>query len=166
MTTTWADFAKAQPEFEATVRERFGMYKHHVLGTLRKDGSPRLSGLEGDFRWDDLWLGMMAGSLKARDLRRDPRFSMFANPGEGSEMVHGDVRVSGRAIEVVDAATMGRYTDVSDAPQPFHLFRADVTEVSAMGLDGDEMVLRVWHPGGALRTLRRGPDDAPPREES
>src|SRR3954449_8861806 len=63
--TGWTDFAKAEPAFATEVRARFAMYKHHVLGTLRRDGSPRLSGLEGDFRWDDMWLGLMAGSLKA-----------------------------------------------------------------------------------------------------
>jgi hypothetical protein len=163
--TSWADFAKVEQEFAAMVRARFAMYRHHVLGTLRKDGSPRLSGLEGDFRWDDMWLGLMAGSLKARDLRRDPRFSMFANPGEGAEMAAGDVRVSGRAVEVVDDELIARYAGESGAPQPFHLFRVDLTEVSSMSVEGDEMVLRVWHPGTALRTIRRGNDDAPPREE-
>ncbi|CAM5627967.1 hypothetical protein SRIMM317S_04951 [Streptomyces rimosus subsp. rimosus] len=33
-------------------------------GTLRRDGSPRLTGIEADFRAGELWLGMMAGSAR------------------------------------------------------------------------------------------------------
>ncbi|MFE2873305.1 pyridoxamine 5'-phosphate oxidase family protein [Embleya sp. NPDC059259] len=164
--TSWAEFEKVEPEFAATVRERFGMYKHHVLGTVRRDGAPRLSGLEVDFRFGELWLGMMPSSLKARDLLRDPRFSIFANPGEGAEMLHGDVRVSGRAVEVVDDAVKGRYVVETKPPEPFHLFRVELEEVSRMGIDGDEMVIRVWRPGASVRTIRRGNDplDAPVRD--
>lgn len=163
--TSWAEFEKAEPEFAATVRERFGMYKHHVLGTLRRDGSPRLTGLEADFRFEQMWLGMMPGSLKARDLLRDPRFSLFANPGEGAEMTHGDVRVSGRAIEETDEALKKRYVGETNAPTPFHLFRVELGEVSAVGLDGQEIVVRTWRPGAPVRALRRGNDEESARQE-
>src|SRR5205823_6748377 len=75
----WAVVEAAEPEFAGRVRERFGAFRHHVLATLRKDGAPRLTGLEADFRDGELWLGMMVGSRKALDLRRDPRFSLHAN---------------------------------------------------------------------------------------
>ncbi|MET7304192.1 pyridoxamine 5'-phosphate oxidase family protein [Embleya sp. NPDC005575] len=158
--TSWAEFEKDEPEFAATVRERFGMYKHHVLGTVRRDGAPRLSGLEADFRFEQMWLGMMPSSMKARDLLRDPRFSIFANPGEGAEMTHGDVRVSGRAIEVVDEAVKGRYAAETSAPEPFHLFRVELDEVTRTGVEGEEVVIRVWRPGAPVRTIRRGNDAA------
>ncbi|MGC0421455.1 pyridoxamine 5'-phosphate oxidase family protein [Embleya sp. AB8] len=163
--TGWSEFEKAEPEFAATVRERFGMYKHHVLGTLRRDGSPRLTGLEADFRFGQLWLGMMPGSLKARDLLRDPRFSLFANPGEGAQMAHGDVRVSGRAIEEVDEELKARYVGATGAPTPFHLFRVELAEVSRIGVEGEEIVVRTWRPGGAVRTIRRGNAAETAREE-
>lgn len=38
--TSWAVFEKAEPEFAAAVQARFAQYPHHVLATLRKDGSP------------------------------------------------------------------------------------------------------------------------------
>ncbi|WP_406286449.1 pyridoxamine 5'-phosphate oxidase family protein [Embleya sp. NBC_00896] len=163
--TSWAEFEKVEPEFAATVRERFGMYKHHVLGTLRADGSPRLSGLEVNFRFEEMWLGMMPGSLKARDLLRDPRFSIFANPGEGAELEHGDIRVSGRAVEVVDAEVKDRFAESAGAPVPFHLFRVELGEVSGFGVEGEEMVVRVWRWGAPVRTIRRGNDEAPARVE-
>lgn len=43
-TNNWAAFEKAEPEFAEAVRARFAQFPHHVLATLRKDGSPRLTG--------------------------------------------------------------------------------------------------------------------------
>lgn len=82
-TANWSRFATAEPELAATVEARFGAYTHHVLATLRRDGSPRTTGLEVRFLDGELWLGMMPGSVKALDLRRDPRFALQANPGTG-----------------------------------------------------------------------------------
>lgn len=167
MTTTnnWAAFEKAEPELAAAVRDRFLQYPHHVLATLRKDGSPRVTGLTVDIRGGELWLGMMPGSMKAKDLQRDPRFALHANPGAGDAMPDGDVRISGRAVEVVDPPELHRYAEEADTPHPFHLFHAELTEVVRTDVDGDELVLRSWTPAGGLRTVRRGNDDEPPRED-
>ncbi|NEE38626.1 pyridoxamine 5'-phosphate oxidase family protein, partial [Streptomyces sp. SID7982] len=64
---SWDGFATAEPDFADTVQRRFRLYKHHVLATLRKDGSPRVTGLEADFRFGEMLLGMMPDSLKALD---------------------------------------------------------------------------------------------------
>lgn len=161
---TWSAFEAAEADFAATVRERFGQYTHHVLATLRKDGSPRLSGIEADFRAGELWLGMMPHSRKALDVRRDPRFALLANPGDGTSMGGGDVRVSGRAVEITDPPTLEWYAREVGMPLPFHVFRVELTEVVRTAVEGDDLVLRTWAPGRALRTIRRGTDDAPPRE--
>ncbi|MFJ1591240.1 pyridoxamine 5'-phosphate oxidase family protein [Kitasatospora albolonga] len=152
---SWDAFASAEPVFADTVRRRFQLYKHHVLATLRADGSPRVTGLEADFRFGELLLGMMPDSRKALDLRRDPRFAFHANPGPDAEMNDGDVRVSGRAVEVTDPEFLARVIEDADPPQPFHLFRAELTEVVRIGLDGDFLVIDSWRPGQALRTVRR-----------
>lgn len=173
MAWRWAQLQHAHPDFAARVQQRFEAYKHHVLGTLRSDGSPRLTGLEADIRDGELWLGMMPNSRKAFDLRRDPRFSLHANPGTGSEaeMAYGDVRVSGRALEVTDAETMDRYVAGApggEVPEAFHLFRAELTEVVRTYLDLEgtpEMVFEFWCPGRSLRTIRRTNDESPPRED-
>ncbi|MFF4247158.1 pyridoxamine 5'-phosphate oxidase family protein [Streptomyces sp. NPDC001822] len=162
--STWQDFRAAQPAFADTVQKRFQQYKHHVLSTLRKDGSPRVTGLEVEFRMDTLWFGMMPNSRKALDLRRDPRFAIQANPGPDAEMADGDVRISGRAVEVTDPAVLSRFVEEVTPPEPFLLFRAEPTEVVRTGLDGDDIVLQVWRPGHPLRTLRRGADASPVRE--
>ncbi|AXK31368.1 pyridoxamine 5'-phosphate oxidase family protein [Streptomyces armeniacus] len=171
MTMSWADFEAAAPEHAARVRKRFGEHKHHVLATLRADGSPRLTGLEADVSRGELWLGMMPNSRKALDLRRDPRFAIHANPGSGteSEMEGGDARISGRAVEVTDPAELARYAEAApegEVPEVFHLFRVDLTEVVRTYLVMPDMCMDVWHPGRPLRTIRRGNDDAAPREDT
>ena len=60
---------------------------------------PRVSGTEVVFRGDDLFLGSMWHAVKARDLQRDGRFAIH-RPG-APEMVGGDTKLSGVAVEVV-----------------------------------------------------------------
>ena len=156
MTTNWAAFAAAEPELAGIVERRFGAFRHHVLATLRKDGSPRTSGVEVQFLLGELWCGMMPDSLKALDLRRDPRFALQANPGAGTDMGGGDVRISGRAVEVTDPAVKGAYVKEVEPPEPFHLFRTELTEVVRTYVEDDRyLVVQVWKPGEPVRTLRR-----------
>ncbi|NGO12265.1 pyridoxamine 5'-phosphate oxidase family protein [Streptomyces sp. HC44] len=156
MTPNWAAFTTAEPDLAKTAEERFGAFTHHILATLRKDGSPRTSGLEVRFLNGELWLGMMPNSLKALDLRRDPRFAIQANPGSGTEMAGGDVRISGRAIEVTDPETVALYTQEVEPPEPFHLFRTELTEVVRTYVEDDTyLVVEIWKPGEPLRKIKR-----------
>ncbi|RFU86006.1 pyridoxamine 5'-phosphate oxidase family protein [Streptomyces triticagri] len=155
---SWADFSAAEPELAGRAERRLTAFTHHVLATLRRDGSPRTSGLEVRFLAGELWLGMMPGSLKARDLQRDPRFALQGNPGTDpdADMQDGDVRIAGRAVEVHDPEVIARYAGEVRPPEPFHLFRAELTEVVRTYVEGDELVVEVWRPDGTgLRTIRR-----------
>ncbi|GEC09420.1 pyridoxamine 5'-phosphate oxidase [Streptomyces spinoverrucosus] len=156
MAANWAAFTAAEPDLAKTVEERFGAHAHHVLATLRKDGSPRTTGIEVRFLNGELWLGMMPDSRKALDLRRDPRFALQANPGEGTSMGGGDVRIAGRAIEVEDARTKAAYGEEVEPPEPFHLFRTELTEVVRTYVENDTyLVVQLWKPGESLRTIKR-----------
>ncbi|GAA2776833.1 pyridoxamine 5'-phosphate oxidase family protein [Streptomyces rameus] len=152
----WAAFSTAAPELAKTTEERFGAYRHHVLATLRADGSPRTSGLEVRFLDGELWLGMMPGSVKVLDLRRDPRFTLQSNPGDGTGMGGGDVRIGGRAFEVGEGTARAAYVKEVEPPQPFHLFRTELTEVVRTYVEDDRyLVVQTWKPGEPVRTLRR-----------
>lgn len=154
--TNWAGFVTAEPALAATVEARFGAYTHHVLATLRKDGSPRTTGLEVRFLDGELWLGMMPRSVKALDLRRDPRFALQANPGDGTGMGGGDVRIGGRAVAAEDAATRARYAEEAEPPEPFHLFRTELTEAVRTYVEDDKyLVVEIWQPGRPVRTIKR-----------
>ncbi|MEE1745894.1 pyridoxamine 5'-phosphate oxidase family protein [Streptomyces sp. JV184] len=154
---SWEGFRSAEPAFADTVRTRFEQYRHHVLATLRKDGSPRVTGLEVDFRFGELWLGMMPDSRKALDLLRDPRFAVHANPGPDAEMADGDVRISGRAVVENDPEVLTRFIEETKPPEPFHLFRTGLQEVVRTSVDAQEkeIVIQVWRPGTPVRTIRR-----------
>ena len=67
-----------------------------MLATLRRDGSPRISGIEVTFADGQLWLGMMPDSRKALDLQRDPRFALHSAPLD-ADLKDGDAKISGRA---------------------------------------------------------------------
>ncbi|MFF5494878.1 pyridoxamine 5'-phosphate oxidase family protein [Streptomyces aquilus] len=156
MTANWSAFTAAEPDLARLVEERFGAFTHHVLGTLRKDGSPRLTGLEVRFLNGELWLGMMPDSLKARDLLRDPRFALHANPGPGKDPGVGDMRISGRAFEVTDPAAKAAYGEEVEPPEPFHLFRTELTEVVRTYVEDDKyLVVQVWKPGEPVRLIKR-----------
>ncbi|MEV7679276.1 pyridoxamine 5'-phosphate oxidase family protein [Streptomyces sp. NPDC088341] len=151
------------------MRRRFEKYPHQVPAALRKDGSPRVPGLEVTFLFGELWLGMMPNSLKARDLPRDPRFNVRANPGSGGTTGDGDARIGGRAVAVTDATPLARFAAEAGPPLPFHLFRhlfrVELSEVVRTGVEGEELVVGIWHPGRPPRTVRRGNGDGPPHEE-
>ncbi|MFJ8370075.1 pyridoxamine 5'-phosphate oxidase family protein [Streptomyces sp. NPDC094461] len=155
--SSWEGFRSAEPAFADTVRTRFEQYRHHVLATSRKDGSPRVTGLEVDFRFGELWLGMMPDSRKALDLLRDPRFAVHANPGPDAEMADGDVRISGRAVVENDPGVLARFIEEAKPPEPFHLFRTELQEVVRTSVDAQEkeVVIQVWRPGTPVRTIRR-----------
>ncbi len=154
--SSWSEFATSQPELAASVEARLKATKHHVLATLRRDGSPRVSGTEVQFHAGDLTAGMMHGSRKALDLLREPRFALHANPGDGS-MAGGDAKLAGRAYEVVDPGELATYVDAVLPPPPFHLFRLDLDEVVLTSLhpDGDRLVIETWRPGRGVQRIER-----------
>jgi hypothetical protein len=144
---TWQQFDDDAPDLAAAVRARLEATKHHVLATLRRDGSPRVSGTEVSWYGADLVIGSMLGAMKAQDLQRDGRFALHANPGDGS-MAGGDAKLSGRAVEVVDANELEAVREQEQPPGDFHLFRLDLCEVvlTEIGQDQQHLLIKLWRP--------------------
>jgi hypothetical protein len=147
----WEDLVAEQPEFAERVRARFAAGKHSTLATLRRDGSPRISGTEVSFTDDGLWLGSMPGARKAHDLRRDPRMALHSpseDPvGDNPSTWPGDAKIAGRAHEVPDPA----------GADESHRFRIELTEVvlTKVGEPADHLVIEAWHPGRGLERFTR-----------
>jgi hypothetical protein len=155
--SSWQDLEVAAPELAAALEGRFAAHKHALLATLRADGSPRISGIETTFRNGDLWLAMMPDSRKAADLRRDPRFALHAAPLE-LDLVDGDARLNGRALEVTDPADVERFVaglDQSPPPSGVGLFRAELTDASLTRVEGDWLVIDSWREGEGPKQRRR-----------
>jgi hypothetical protein len=153
---TWTEFEAAAPELSKSVRARLDAHTHKTLATLRRDGSPRISGIETAFVDGDLWIGSMWQALKARDLQRDPRFALHTGSMEPAEW-EGDAKLAGIAEEITDPERV-REMNADAAPDgPSHLFRLDLHEVSTVGLDAARkaLVIEVWTPERGVRTMKR-----------
>ncbi|GAA1244604.1 pyridoxamine 5'-phosphate oxidase family protein [Kitasatospora nipponensis] len=154
---TWQDFEREAPELATAVRARLEAHRHHVLATVRKDGSPRVSGTEVRIVGADLTAGSMYGSVKARDLLRDPRYALHANPGDGS-MVGGDAKLAGRAVEIADEMELSGYAAElpEPPPSPYHAFRLELDEVVLTTVENDEyLLIKTWRPGEEVRSVQR-----------
>jgi hypothetical protein len=156
---SFSDVEKEEPEFAARVRAAFDARKHKVLATLRKDGAPRVSGIEASFTAGELWLAGMPRSIKFVDLRRDPRLALHSGSDEPDTFA-ADAKVSGRAVEVTDPAELAAFagtTEVPEAAQPFELFRVDLEQVVLTALSDakDALVITSWRPGQGLHETRR-----------
>jgi hypothetical protein len=152
----WSEVEREAPELVATARAFLDAGVHKTLATLRRDGSPRISGSEVVFRDGDLWLGSMWQARKARDLQRDPRFALHSASVDPPAW-RGDAKLAGRVEEVTDPELVARVNEGAP-PGPSHLFRADVTELSVVRLAeaGDSLVVESWHEGrGVSRVQRR-----------
>jgi hypothetical protein len=91
-TPSWGEVEAEVPELAALARRFLDAHVHKTLATLRRDGSPRVSGTEVDFAEGELWLGSMWHSLKALDMRRDPRFALHSGSADSPEWT-GDAKV-------------------------------------------------------------------------
>jgi hypothetical protein len=157
---TWKEIEAAAPELAGRAQAAFDAHKHKLLATLRKDGSPRISGIEASFADGQLWLGMMPGSRKALDLRRDPRLALHSAsvdpPEDDPAGWAGDAKLAGRAVEVDDPAVL-RKLGAGEQAGSAHLFRVELTEVvlTRVGDPPDHLVIELWREGEGLRRMQR-----------
>ena len=151
---SWSDFEAAAPELAADVRRRLDAHAHKTLATLRRDGSPRISGTETTFADGELWIGSMWQALKARDLQRDPRFALHSG-SDDPDAWSGDAKLAGVAEEIADPERVEAIN--GSAVGRSHLFRLDLREVSTVGLDEarEHLVIAVWTPEQGVRTVER-----------
>jgi hypothetical protein len=126
------------------------VHKHHTMATLRKDGSPPISGTEVEFAEVGLAFGMMGGALRAGDLRRDPRVALHsctADPIEDPTAWLGDAEISGVVSEVNEHT----------GPPNSHRFLVDLSEVvmTRVGTPAGHLVIHTWNPVNDFRQIQR-----------
>lgn len=145
---SWADFVAASPEFASRVRSLMASRKHLTMATLRRDGSPRISGTEIEFADGQLRIGSMPGAVKAIDLRRDPRIAIHGPtddpPSEDPRGWKGEAKLAGTAVEV-------------DSGGDAHRFNIDIREAVITHLNdaGTRLVVESWNPDRGYRRLER-----------
>ena len=156
---SFSDLEQQEPDFAARVQAAFNAHAHKILATLRKDGAPRVSGIETRFTDGELWLAGMTSSVKFVDLRRDPRMALHSGRHDPDTFT-ADAKVSGRAVEVTDPAELAAFAGQAEVPeeaQPFELFRIDLEQVvlTALSEAKDALVITSWRPGRGLSETRR-----------
>jgi hypothetical protein len=109
---TWAELERAAPDITARGRELLERFQFVFVGTLTKNGSPRVNPCEAYVIDGHLLLNMMPRSLKALDLLRDPRIYVHTpvtstEAGEG-----GEFKLAGRAPVLEDAGLRRKLDDL------------------------------------------------------
>jgi hypothetical protein len=153
---SWRQVEAEAPELAARARPLFDANKHKTLATLRRDGSPRISGSEIIFADGEMWFGSMWQAVKALDLQRDPRFALHS-ASDGDDF-QGDAKVAGRAEEITSDEVKAAIVQGNAPPGPMHLFRADITELVVISLGGDppdHMLIDAWHAGRGVSRRKR-----------
>lgn len=159
---TYAEFTAAAPEIAEPLRAKLEATGICFLGTLRRDGSPRISPVEVSFQGDGLFFGSMPEATKALDLRRDPRCALVTPladkddlGGEGKAFLHAleitdpEARRArlAAAVEGTDAAV----EDFGDSP----MFELRFTGAAWQRVEGDSWVTTSWAEGQPVRHRRR-----------
>jgi hypothetical protein len=133
-----------------------------ILGTIRKDGSPRISAIEPVISHGELLLGMMWRSRKALDLIHDPRcviHNIIAD-ADGSD---GEAKLYGRAVEGQDSGEENWQYQVirerwgAGAPEAFHVFTMEIESAAYIAYDigKSQMTVTQWDARRGVREMSR-----------
>jgi hypothetical protein len=135
-----------------------------LIGTVRRDGSPRISPAEPDITNGRLYFGMIWQSYKALDLLRDPRCTIHGlihnRFGDG-----GEFKLHGRAVEINDLAERALYREAifqrigwkPDEPH-FHLFAIEINSAGSFKYEEEYRLVSVWRAGEPLQKYRQYAD--------
>ena len=142
---TWKEFEAAAPALARAARTRLEATRIALLGTIRADGSPRISPVEPYFTPEELVFGAMARSRKAGDLARDPRcvlHTAIIDPNAGEP----EFKLYGRAVEIAARAGPAEAWWLSHPPDTSRVFALSIDHASsvAWALERAEMTVTRW----------------------
>ena len=164
--TTWKQFNASEPELAARALAILTSTTNGVLGTIRRDGTPRLSGIDPFIAHGELWIGSMPGARKGADLKRDPRMALHGIPWESrkvrdgaAEPGEGDAKLTGRAVlasaEEKRAAFAAERGFEPPDTDPSDVFRIDLATVVVVSVTDDQLVIDRWSAADGRQTVRR-----------
>jgi hypothetical protein len=158
----WDEFKAAAPELAEAGEKLFERVGVVLIGTLRKDGSPRISPVEQLIVGGQLYLGMMPNSLKAQDLLRDGRCTVHSLISD-KHAAEGEFKLHGVAVNVEDRGERKFYCDellkkIGFSPEgmPFHLFSIDIQSAGFFAHDGGSArLVKRWRAGEPVKAFRQ-----------
>jgi hypothetical protein len=155
---TWQEVEADAPQFAARVRAIFDAGTNKTMATLRRDGSPRISGTElviepePEPEPERITLGMMPDSLKLRDVLRDARVAIHSPTleppaGRPSDWA-GDAKLAGVLV--------AKEPNPADPPGSAS-FELRLHEVVLTYIDPDNthLVIESWHEGRGWTKISR-----------
>jgi hypothetical protein len=157
----WEEFKQAAPELASKAEALFEMSGVLLVGTIRKNGSPRISPVEPIISEGKLYLGMMWQSFKALDLLRDPRCTVH-NSISDRMAPEGEFKLHGQAADIQDLEERSRYGDalykkIGWKPQEpkYHLFSVDI-ESAALFMNAENVrLVKRWRAGEKVSEFRQ-----------
>jgi hypothetical protein len=153
---SWRDLEAGAPDLAREGWARFERTKVAMLGTIREDGSPRISPVQPYLIQDELVVGVMP-SPKLADLRREPRCVLHSSVSDldGSE---GEFKVHGRAQSTSE-------TTFLEAGGTWWAGRSP-DEVGMFTIAIDEAILITWTADQGLMTTSRWSRESGSREQT
>jgi hypothetical protein len=142
----WQDLELGAPAIARLGMTRLTCPRVALLGTLRRDASPRISPVEPCVAEGQLLIGAMTWSGKAADLRRDPRYVLHSAV-TGPDSGEGELKLSGTAAEVSQDHRSGVAESWWSAWPP------DKAVVFCLGIG--QAVFVEWDTGNGLMTIHR-----------
>ena len=166
---SFADVESAEPDLADRARAVvLSSTTNVVLGTIQRDGAPRLSGADPYFHDGQLRIWSMPGARKGQDLRRVPRrcgaqhpvgFAMLRDGA--AEVGAADAKVSGAAVLTTDAGEHAAFRSWLtsergfEPPEDWDLFTIDIDTVTVISADTGQLVVDRWSPTDGRKTMRR-----------
>jgi Pyridoxamine 5'-phosphate oxidase len=156
---TWEELERAAPEIAGHGRELIERFQFILVGTLTKDGSPRVTPVEAYIIDGHLLANMIPRSLKALDLLRDPRVYVHApvTTKEGSP----EFKLAGRAAVLEDETLRGKLDDlfwemIEWRPAPDSHYFEFLAERAAWVTYGDSKQVSIrWREGQTEKRLEK-----------
>jgi hypothetical protein len=165
---SFADVENVEPDLADRVRAILSSTTNAVLGTIRRNGSPRLSGADPYFHDDQLRIWSMPRARKGQDLRRDPRVAVHSIPWDSRKLRDGaadvgeaDAKVSGTAVLVSDAGALSAFRAWLksergvEPPKDWDLFTIDIDALTVISVDNGQLVIDGWSTTDGRQTMRR-----------
>lgn len=148
---SWAQFEREAPALAALCFQRFRATELMMLGTIRKNGYPRISPTEWTLYEGELVLGGIWQAKKALDLLRDSRCTLHSTTTNKSGQ-EGDAKLWGRAVpmpEKLQAPYWDHiYEEIGFRPGgPAHVFTIDLESAAYLVFREDEGMKSLLWPG-------------------
>jgi hypothetical protein len=154
----WGDVVVAAPTLAASVQRRFLAHAHHVLATVRPDGRPRVNGTNVFFTDGLLWFGTLVSARRVHDLQSNPHVAIHSAPlDDNLPAGGGDARIEGvvRRLSTDDATRLFPVGPEVAPRVDGAYFEVQVSAMSLVEVDGDELVVTWWRPGADVTVTRR-----------